>query len=168
MKYILLLIMTMLSVYSASEEVSDFTKVKEWWKKRPLKRLGFWLAIFLCAWTIVCTWNDDNDAERDKAALNKSVQRAESQLQEANSLIQSQTELLKKQEQSMFEQSRIIGSISFNTLFTDCEDMAILKIWLFRTPADAISAWLVTLRRWPDCASPTARTVREVPISSAA
>ena len=115
MKYILLLIMTMLSVYSASEEVADFKKVKEWWKKRPLKRVGFWLAILLCAWTIVCTWNDDNDAERDKAALNKSVQRAETQLQEANSLIQSQTELLKKQEQSMFEQSRIIGSISFNT-----------------------------------------------------
>lgn len=115
MKYILLLIMTMLSVYSASEEVSDFTKVKEWWKKRPLKRPGFWLAIFLCAWTIVCTWNDDNDAEREKVALNKSVKRAESRLQEANSLIQSQTEQLKKQEQSMFEQSRIIGSISFNT-----------------------------------------------------
>lgn len=115
MKYILLLIMTMLSVYSASEAITDIIKVKEWLKKRPLRRLGFWLAILLCAWTIVCTWNDDKDAEREKVALNKSVLQAESQLQEANSQIQSQTELLKKQEQSMFEQSRIIGSISFNT-----------------------------------------------------
>lgn len=115
MKYGLLLIMTMLSVYSSSEAIGDFTKVKKWWKKRPLKRLGFWVAILLSAWTIVCTWNDDKDAEREKVALNKSIQQAESQLQEANSQIQSQTELLKKQEQSMFEQSRIIGSISFNT-----------------------------------------------------
>lgn len=115
MKYLLLSIMTMMSVYSASEVITDFRKIIEWWKKRPLKSPGFWLAVILCALTIICTWEDDKEAERDKAALNASVDNAERQLKEANSLIQSQTEQLKKQEQAMFEQSRIIGSISFNT-----------------------------------------------------
>jgi len=115
MKYILLLIMTMMSVYSASEVITDCRKIKKWWKKRPLKRLGFWFAVLLCVWTIICTRNDDKKAEREKSALNASVENTEHQLQQANSLIKSQTETLKKQEQSMFEQSRIIGSISFNT-----------------------------------------------------
>ena len=115
MKYILLLIMTLISVYSASEAISDCTKVKKWWRGRPLKRPGFWLSAFICTVTIICTWNDDKKAECEKAALNKSILRTEGQLQDANALIQSQTELLKKQEQSLFEQSRAIGSISFNT-----------------------------------------------------
>ena len=94
MKYFLLLIMTLLSVYSASEAVANSTKWKEWWKKRPLKGLGFWIALLLSGLTMYCTWKDDD---------------------EAKTRIQSLTELLKKQERLMFEQSRIIGSISFNT-----------------------------------------------------
>ena len=61
MKYILLLIMTLLSVYSASEAVANSTKWKEWWKKRPLKGLGFWIALLLSGLTMYCTWKDDDE-----------------------------------------------------------------------------------------------------------
>lgn len=107
--------MTMLSVYSPAEAAANSTKRKKWWRKLPLKRRGFWFALLLSGLTMYCTKKDDKESERDKVALNKAVLRAESQLQEANTRIQAQTELLKKQEQSMFEQSRIIGSVSFNT-----------------------------------------------------
>lgn len=80
-----------------------------------MKRLGFWVALVLCLLTIYCTWRDDRTSTLENEALNKSVTRSEGQLQQANSLIQSQTEQLKKQELAMIEQSRIIGSISFNT-----------------------------------------------------
>lgn len=115
MKYVLLLIMTMLSVYSVSEEITNRRRIIEWWENCPLKRLGFWVALVLCLLTIYCTWRDDRASTLENEALNKSVTRSEGQLQQANSLIQSQTEQLKKQELAMIEQSRIIGSISFNT-----------------------------------------------------
>jgi hypothetical protein len=122
MKYILILIMTMLSVYSTSETIADTNKIKQWVERKPWKRHGVWLAIFLSLWTILCTWTDDKNAHNEKAMLDESVSSARRQidqmsdrLQEANAQIKSQTELLQKQEQSLFEQSRIVGSIAFNT-----------------------------------------------------
>ena len=94
MKYVLLLIMTMLSVYSVSEEITNRRRIIEWWENRPLKRLGFWVALVLCLLTIYCTWRDDRASTLENEALNKSVTRSEGQLQQANSLIQSQTEQL--------------------------------------------------------------------------
>lgn len=101
MKYILLVIMTLLSVYSASEAIANIENIKKWLREKPLKRLGFWLAILLSVLTFWCTWRDDKDAEAERAAL--------------NTKIKSQIDMLEKQDRSIHEQARIIGSISFNT-----------------------------------------------------
>jgi len=59
-------------------------------------------------------------------------------------------------------------SISFNTERTELVAWFMLVIALLRTPEEGIWAWATTLSRSPASAAPTARTVREVPISSAA
>jgi len=122
MKYVLIIIMTLFSVYPLSESVTDGVNIKRWWLGKPWKRPGVWFAVLLAAATLRCTWKDESDAEVKNNELQHMLTRAETQrerldtrIAEANDQIKSQSKLLLVQEQTMSEQSRVMGSIAFNT-----------------------------------------------------
>lgn len=122
MKYLLIIIMTLFSVYPVSENLTNGAILKHWWTGKPWKRSGFWLAVLLAGATLWCTWRDESEAEAKNAELQHTLARAECQreqldmrLNEANDQIKSQSKLLISQEQMMADQSRVMGSIAFNT-----------------------------------------------------
>ena len=99
-KYVLLFLMTWFSLYPSLAALR-IDGIREIWKKnKPYKSRRFWVAMILCVATILFTVLDERNAELKEIAL--------------NAKIESQIKLLEEQEKISLEQTRIIGSISFN------------------------------------------------------
>lgn len=122
MKYLLLFIMTILSMYGVSVDVTDGTKIRKWLKNKPWRRKGFVLAFFLSAATIVCTWRDDADAKATNQELQKTLAEANKQILSQTERLEAQEKMLVEQKASlvyqqnlMIEQAKSVGSVLFNT-----------------------------------------------------
>lgn len=139
MKYILIILLTILSVYPQVNESLNRNAIMEWLRKRPWKGAAFWVAIGIGLWAAMDLWRDDrvNDANREedkstirqlKADLTRAreeqqatrgdLREAREELKSAHENIVQQNKLLVEQERSIIAQTCTIGSIAYNTRTT--------------------------------------------------
>ena len=139
MKYILIILLTILSVYPQVNESLNPKAIMEWLRKHPWKRAAFWVAIGIGLWAAIDLWCDarinDANREEDKSTIRQltaelshareeqraargDLREAREELKSAHENIAQQNKLLVEQERSIIAQTRTIGSIAYNTQTT--------------------------------------------------
>ncbi|MGN1046410.1 MAG: hypothetical protein ACI4QG_04875 [Candidatus Cryptobacteroides sp.] len=120
-KYILLIIMALMSVYSAAEWQWRSTAIKEWWNRKPWGKVGFWLVVLVVVLTILTEIGENQDARKDRASMEAQIRRLEEISESARTEVQTagrelastRTELHNANNQ-ILEQSRQVGSLVYN------------------------------------------------------
>ena len=139
MKYILILLLTILSVYPQANSAFKRKVVKKWLKQHPWKGLAFWFALGIGIWAAVDLWRDDGEhkvqrkedqstiqqlrteiahSRTDQQKASRDLEDTRAELKSAHEKIARQNELLVEQERSIIAQNRTMGSIAYNTQTT--------------------------------------------------
>lgn len=139
MKYILILLLTILSVYPQVSTSWNRSAILIWIRTHPWKRVAFWISLVIAGWAALDLWMDDKqnaeNRDEDKAIISQlqselsdarasqdrtrsDLKEARDELKMAHENIAQQNRLLIEQERSIIAQSRTIGSIAYNTQTT--------------------------------------------------
>lgn len=120
-KYLLLVLMTVISVYSVVEKGMDMASFRLWWSKRPWRSLAVWAVLVISGLTVFVTASDDHGASKRHAelrgqnnALNNRIGFVQSLLSAATNQVAESQNMLRRANESIALQSRSIGTLVFN------------------------------------------------------
>ena len=139
MKYILIILLTILSVYPQVRISLNRVAIVEWIKMRSWKSLSLWFSLLIATLAALDVWRDDQhhaeNRKEDRATIaqlraelsevrveqestRRDFKAARDELKVAHENIAQQNSLLVEQERSIIAQSRTIGAIAYNTQTT--------------------------------------------------